>query len=77
MNSGTSASQMIFHCHVSLIPRRDGDVDELTVLDVHGFPISWQWYVGHPKGKRLSVVARTFIDFMHEEGPSLLPKNTN
>ncbi|MBT8127293.1 MAG: LysR family transcriptional regulator [Gammaproteobacteria bacterium] len=54
-----------------------GDLDELTVLDVDGFPISWQWYVGHPKGKRLSVVARAFIDFMYEEGPSLLPKNIN
>ena len=52
-----------------------GDLDELTVLDVEGFPISWQWYVGHRKGKRLSVVTKTFIDFMYEEGPSLLPQN--
>ncbi len=52
-----------------------GDMNELTVLDVQGFPISWQWYVGHPRGKRLSIIARTFIDFMHEEGPSLLPEN--
>lgn len=52
-----------------------GDLEELTVLDVDGFPISWQWYVGHPKGKRLSVVTRTFVDFMFEEGPSLLPQN--
>jgi DNA-binding transcriptional LysR family regulator len=52
-----------------------GDLTELTILDVESFPISWQWYVGHPRGKRLSVVARTFIDFMYEEGPSLLPDN--
>lgn len=52
-----------------------GDMNELTVLDVQGFPISWQWYVGHPRGKRLSIIARTFIDFMYEEGPSLLPEN--
>lgn len=26
VNSGTSAGQTIFHCHVHLIPRRDGDV---------------------------------------------------
>ena len=52
-----------------------GDLTELTTLDVEGFPISWQWYVGHPRGKRLSVVARTFIDFMYKEGPSLLPEN--
>lgn len=27
MNSGTSAGQTVFHCHIHLIPRRDGDVD--------------------------------------------------
>jgi ATP adenylyltransferase len=25
MNSGESAGQTIFHCHIHLIPRRDGD----------------------------------------------------
>jgi ATP adenylyltransferase len=28
INSGESAGQTIFHCHVHLIPRRDGDVAE-------------------------------------------------
>lgn len=51
-----------------------GDLQELAILDVAGFPISWQWYVGHPRGKRLSIVARTFIDYMFIEGPSLLPE---
>ena len=27
MNSGESAGQTIFHCHIHLIPRRTGDVD--------------------------------------------------
>ena len=27
MNAGESAGQTIFHCHIHLIPRRDGDVD--------------------------------------------------
>ncbi|MCG6939440.1 MAG: LysR family transcriptional regulator [Gammaproteobacteria bacterium] len=49
-----------------------GDLNELTILDVDHFPLSWQWYIGHPRGKRLSVVARTFIDFMYKAGPSLL-----
>jgi len=56
-----------------------GDMNELTILDVENFPLSWQWYVGYPHGKRLSVVARTFIDYMYKEGPSLLTdrvKNT-
>jgi DNA-binding transcriptional LysR family regulator len=60
---------------ISLHTLTSGDLTELTILDVESFPISWQWYVGHPRGKRLSVVARTFIDFMYEEGPSLLPDN--
>lgn len=28
MNNGESAGQTIFHCHIHLIPRRDGDIDE-------------------------------------------------
>ena len=27
MNSGASAGQTIFHCHIHLIPRRNGDVE--------------------------------------------------
>ena len=60
---------------LSLHTITSGDLTELTVLDVEGFPISWQWYVGHPRGKKLSLIAKTFIDFMYEEGPSLLPSN--
>ena len=28
MNAGAVAGQTIFHCHIHLIPRREGDVDE-------------------------------------------------
>jgi len=28
MNAGLSAGQTIFHCHIHLIPRRDGDVEQ-------------------------------------------------
>lgn len=52
-----------------------GDLSELAILDVEEFPISWQWYVGHPQGKRLSIVAKTFIEFMYKEGPLLLPES--
>jgi ATP adenylyltransferase len=28
MNSGSAAGQTIFHCHIHLIPRREGDVED-------------------------------------------------
>ena len=44
----------------------------IVVLDVKGFPIPWQWYVGYSKGKRLSVVARTFLDYLNNEGKTII-----
>jgi LysR family transcriptional regulator, low CO2-responsive transcriptional regulator len=44
--------------------------DELAVLDVEGFPIMRQWHVAYSTGKQLSVVARTFLEFLQQEsGP--------
>lgn len=43
----------------------DSSQKELAVLDVEGFPIMRAWYVVRPKGKQLSVVANTFLDFLH------------
>jgi len=37
---------------------------ELAILDVEGFPIMRSWYVVRSKGKQLSVVAATFLDFL-------------
>ncbi|MFE1748871.1 LysR substrate-binding domain-containing protein [Coleofasciculus sp. H7-2] len=45
----------------------DGVSSELTILDVEGFPISRHWYIAYPAGKQLSVVARTFFDYLLEE----------
>lgn len=39
----------------------------LVELQVNEFPLSWPWYIGYPTGKRLSVVAKTFLDFISEE----------
>jgi DNA-binding transcriptional LysR family regulator len=46
---------------------------ELAVLDVQGFPIMRAWYVVRPKGKQLSVVARTFLEFLHSHVELLEP----
>ncbi|OIQ89894.1 HTH-type transcriptional activator CmpR [mine drainage metagenome] len=45
--------------------------DEITVLDVQGFPIRRQWYVLRPADKQLSVVAQTFLDFLRTESQAM------
>jgi len=34
------------------------------ILDVKGFPILRDWYIVYPRGKELSLVAQTFLDFV-------------
>jgi DNA-binding transcriptional LysR family regulator len=42
--------------------------EQVTILDVQGFPIPWHWCIGYPTGKQLSVVARTFLEYIQDEG---------
>jgi DNA-binding transcriptional LysR family regulator len=44
----------------------DAPMGQLAILDVEGFPIQRHWYVAYPAGKQLSVVARTFLDYLRE-----------
>ena len=46
----------------------------LVILDAQPFPILRHWYVVHRQGKRLSPVARAFMEYVLSEGKSLLPK---
>jgi DNA-binding transcriptional LysR family regulator len=46
--------------------------DQLAILDVEGFPIKRSWHVVFPRGKQLSVVARTFFDYLRTEGAQLV-----
>jgi DNA-binding transcriptional LysR family regulator len=48
------------------------DVNKLTVLDVEGFPLKRRWFVVHLKGKKLSLVARTFLDYIVKESSEVL-----
>ncbi len=50
-------------------------LDRLTILDVEDFPILRHWYVVHRSGKRLSVVAQAFKDFLLNEAAPLLGKS--
>jgi DNA-binding transcriptional LysR family regulator len=56
---------------LSLDPSRK----EVTTLKVEGFPIKRHWYVVRPRGKQLSVVARTFLDFLRSHVQLLLPRH--
>ncbi len=61
---------------VSVLSRRN-IVQELAAgsvveLDVQGFPIERQWYAVHPRGKELSLAARSFLDFILTESDRIL-----
>jgi len=47
---------------------------KLSVLDVRGFPLRRRWYAVHLKGKRLSLVASTFLDFILSESHRVLDR---
>jgi len=47
---------------------QEGVQGPVGVLDVQGFPIDRHWYAVYPRGKRLSVIAQSFLQFIEEEG---------
>ena len=63
---GLGISILSEHCLIS-----EGALGELTVLDVDHFPIERRWYVSHLAGKKLSVIAETFLNYLLEKSPDL------
>ena len=53
----------VMSLHTILLEGIDGPV---AILDVEDFPIMRRWNMLYPKGKELSLVARTFLDFAIE-----------
>ena len=51
----------VLSLHTLSLEGIDGPV---AILDVEGFPILRDWYIVYPKGKELSLVAQTFLDFV-------------
>ena len=47
--------------------------DPIVELNVQGFPIKRSWYVVTPRGKQLSVVAQTFLEFLRAHVQMLEP----
>lgn len=44
----------------------EGTEGAVRILDVEGFPILRNWYIVYPKGKELSLVAQTFLEFVKQ-----------
>ena len=63
---GLGISVLSEHCLVS-----EGKSGELAILDVEHFPIERRWYVSHIAGKKLSTIAKTFLDYLLEESPKI------
>ena len=40
--------------------------EDLTILDVEYFPIKRDWYMVYPNGKQLSIVGRTYFEYLLE-----------
>ncbi len=61
---------------ISVLSRRNIQYElasgHISVLDVQGFPLIRRWYAVHLRGKRLSLAARVFLDFILTEGSETL-----
>ncbi|MDJ0567578.1 MAG: LysR substrate-binding domain-containing protein [Pleurocapsa sp. MO_192.B19] len=63
---GLGISILSEHCLIS-----EGVSGELTVLDFKHFPIKRRWFVSYLAGKKLSVIAETFLDYLLEESSKI------
>lgn len=72
ISGGLGISILSEHCLIS-----EGISGELTILDFKHFPIKRRWYVSHLAGKKLSVIAETFLEYLLEESPKMsFPKSS-
>jgi LysR family transcriptional regulator, low CO2-responsive transcriptional regulator len=69
---GLGISILSEHCLIS-----EGISGDLTVLDFKHFPLERRWFVAYLTGKKLSVIAETFLDYLLEESPKMsFPKSS-
>lgn len=55
----------------------ESGTNQLAILDVQGFPIPRHWYVIYLSGKQLSIVARTFFDYLLTEGRQVIEETAH
>ena len=63
---GLGLSLLSLHALTAELARGD-----LALLEVEALPIRRSWYIVHPAGKHLSVVAQAFFDYLKAEGVEL------
>ena len=66
ISGGLGISILSEHCLIS-----EGKSGELAVLNFQHFPIKRRWFVAHLSGKKLSVIAETFLNYLLEESPKM------
>ena len=66
ISGGLGISILSEHCLIS--ERVSG---ELTILNFKHFPIKRRWFVSRLSGKKLSVIAETFLTYLLEESPKM------
>ncbi|MGF1591577.1 MAG: LysR substrate-binding domain-containing protein [Pleurocapsa sp.] len=66
ISGGLGISVLSEHCLIS-----EGKSGELTILDFQHFPIKRRWFVSYLAGKKLSVIAETFLDYLLSESPKM------
>lgn len=52
----------------------ESSVGMIKLLDVEEFPVKRSWYVAHLTEKKLSLVARTFLEFLLNHAQEVIPK---
>jgi len=50
---------------------QEGADGSLVLLDVEGFPVEREWHIVYPKGKELSPIAKTFLEFAMASEPAI------
>ncbi|PMB17350.1 LysR family transcriptional regulator [Fischerella thermalis] len=50
------------------------DSGDLTILDVEHFPIKRDWYMVYPSGKQLSIVARTYFEYLLDAAKQIVER---
>ncbi|MBK1988058.1 LysR family transcriptional regulator [Sphaerospermopsis aphanizomenoides BCCUSP55] len=51
------------------------DAHEFSILDVQHFPIKRIWYIAHPAGKQLSIVARTYYQYLLDAAKKIVEES--